>query len=42
MLTGVLWTIFQADKFDGCKKIVLADLTIKLRYVDFSSFISGD
>ena len=29
MLTGVLWRIFQADKFYGCKKIVLAE-TIKL------------
>ena len=29
MLTGVLWRIFQADKFDGCKEIVLAE-TIKL------------
>ena len=41
MLTGVLWRIIQADKFDGCKKIVLAE-TIKLRCVDFSSSISGD
>ena len=43
MLTGVLWRIFQADKPDGCKEIVLAE-TIKLRpeCVDFSSSISGD
>jgi hypothetical protein len=25
MLTSVLWRIFQADKFDGCKKIALAE-----------------